>query len=66
MAFYSTQCVGCAETTKKCTGEYNGKDEKGKPFSGSLYTCENPACKISHEARKTERYPQSLQGSNRF
>lgn len=65
MAFYSTQCVDCAESTKKCSGEYRGKDEKGKPFSGPMYTCENPACKINYERVKTERYMQSVHGSKR-
>lgn len=59
MAFYSQQCVDCTETTKRCAGEYHGKNEQGKPFSGTMYTCENPACKISYERRKTQRYMQS-------
>lgn len=60
MAFYSQQCVDCTEVTKRCAGEYHGKDEKGKSFSGSMYTCDNPACKISYERRKTERYLHSV------
>ena len=55
MACISRECVTCADPTKRCEGKYHGRDEKGKCFSGDMYTCSNSNCQINIERMRTQR-----------
>ncbi len=63
MAYLSRQCVDCQENTKRREGKFWGKDEKGQPFSGPMYHCDNRACRINRERERGERY---LQGGGAY
>lgn len=55
MAYYSLQCVACQDPTKRYAGKYDGWDEDGQQFCGSMYLCENRACKINEERIRAEK-----------
>lgn len=55
MAYFSLQCVACSDQTKRCAGEYSGKDEDGQPFCGQMYLCGNSTCKINVERVRAEK-----------
>lgn len=53
MAYISRECVTCTDPTKRCEGQYKGRDEKGKFFSGDMYICSNSYCQINIERVRT-------------
>lgn len=55
MAYISRECVACTDRTKRCDGQFKGRDENGNPFSGDMYTCDNGICPINMERMRTRK-----------
>lgn len=55
MAYISRECVNCKDKTKRCAGEYHGKDESGKRFRGHMFLCSNETCEIYHARQRAKK-----------
>lgn len=61
MAYFSLQCIGCKDRTKRCAGEYRGVERKGKQFSGQMYQCDNKTCNINIERMRGKKQLRMLE-----
>lgn len=64
IAYISRECVNCTDRTKRIAGKFNGRDEKGKRFSGDMYECDNLNCHINLERMKTQKNGTFLPKNN--
>ena len=65
MAYISRQCVDCEDCTKRCAGEFCGKDENGKRFCGQMYLCDNSNCAINRMRKRGEKQLHVLEAQEK-
>lgn len=65
MAYISRQCVDCGDCTKRCAGEFRGKDENGKRFYGQMYLCDNRDCEINRTRKRGRKQFHVLEAQDR-
>lgn len=62
MAFYSTQCQACADTSKRCVKTVPGADGQAL----EMYECGNEECKLNAARLKGIRQLQSLKAGEQL
>lgn len=57
MGIFSTRCISCKESTKRCIETYQDidSDDENGMVTGQLYECENMHCEIKRAIKRGVR-----------